>query len=72
MSSQSIQEEVQHQGLFPIPYTDNDNTSKATILWKKVHPIDMYKANEGETVSGYSWTDLEILNNVFQLLCCPT
>ena len=33
MSSQSIQEEVQHQELFPItiPYTDNDSTSRKKI-----------------------------------------
>ena len=78
ISSQSFQEEEQqHQELLrTTSYIDDDSTlpstSKTTISSKKVHSINSSSINEGETVSGYRFIDLEILNNVFQLLCCPT
>ena len=72
ITSQSIGgEQQQHQQQL---FHDNTlpSTSTTTISSKKVHSINSPSINEGEAVSGYRFIDLEILNNVIQLLCCPT
>ena len=78
ISSESCQvEDEQHHQIPTTSYIDDDitllpSTSKTTISSKKVHSITSSSINEVETVCGYRFIDLEILNNVFQLLCCPT
>ena len=64
-------EQQQQQELFNDDNTNTPSTSNATISSKKVHPINIPYVTNREDVSGYRFIDLEILNNVMKILCCP-
>ena len=65
------QGEQQQQELFNDDNTNTPSTSNATISSEKVHPINIPYVTNREDVSGYRFIDLEILNNVMKIMCCP-